>query len=235
MIEIKKGNIFTTDCQTIVNTINCVGIMGAGIAFEFKLRYPEMFKKYQLFCDNNLINIGNLWIYKLPKEKNNSYISILNFPTKKHWKYPSKEEYLKKGLQKFIDTYKKKGIKSIAFPLLGSNKGGITEAQSLEIMQHYLQQVDIPVEIWFFDPTAKDDLYEEFKYLFLSLDNDLIQKESKLRIDFINKIKIALQRKDINSISALLRVKGIGETSLKKSFLFIQNFNTHTSNNLFTV
>jgi len=228
MIEIKKGNIFTTNCHTIVNTINTVGIMGAGIAYEFKLRFPEMFEKYKNFCENGQIKIGNLWIYKLTKYDNENYEYILNFPTKQHWEYPTKIEYLELGLQKFIDTYKQKGILSIAFPLLGASKGGLSEEQSINIMKKYLKKIDIPVEIWYFDPNAKDDLYEDFKDKFLNLDTNIIKEQSKLRIDFINKIKVALQRDDINSISGLLRVKGIGDNSLEKSFRFIKNYKNET-------
>lgn len=223
MIEIKKGNIFTTKCQTIVNTVNCVGVMGAGIAFEFKLRFPEMFDKYKVFCDRKLIEIGNLWIYKLP-DKNGSFSLILNFPTKKDWKYPSKIEYLEKGLQKFIDTYKEKEILSIAFPLLGTSKGGIDENISMEIMKKYLEKIDIPVEIWHFDPNAKDDLFERFKEKFIALDDAIIKQQSKLRSNFITKIKIALKSDEIHSMSGLLSVNGIGEVSLEKSFKFIRDY-----------
>lgn len=234
MIEIKKGNIFTTKCHTIVNTVNCVGVMGAGIAYEFKLRFPEMFEKYKSFCDNGLIDIGNLWIYKLTKNDNEMYEYILNFPTKKNWKYPSKVEYLEKGLEKFVDTYKEKGIISIAFPLLGASKGGIEEDVSITIMKKYLERVDIDVEIWKFDPNAKDDLYEEFKEKFLRLDETLIKEQSKLRVDLIRKIKSALLRDDIYSMSGLLRVNGIGDVSLEKSFRFIKNFEKNNIN-LFTM
>jgi len=231
MIEIKKGNIFTSKCQTIVNTVNCVGVMGAGIAYEFKLRYPDMFDKYKVFCDSGLIDIGNLWIYKLSKDE--AYENILNFPTKKHWKYPSKEEYLEKGLKKFIDTYKEKKISSVAFPLLGASKGGISEQTTIEIMKRYLENIDIPIEIWYFDPTSKDDLYENFRDKFLNLDINIIKEQSKLRSDLIEKIKNALLRDDINSISSLLRVKGIGAVSLEKSFQFIKNFDKHNQNLFF--
>ena len=234
MIEIKKGNIFTTKCHTIVNTVNTVGVMGAGIAYEFKLRFPEMFEKYKSFCDSGHIDIGNLWIYKLTKNDNKMYEYILNFPTKKDWKYPSKIEYLEKGLQKFVDTYKEKGILSIAFPLLGASKGGIEEDVSMKIMKKYLERVDINVEIWQFDPNAKDDLYEEFKEKFLNLDETLIKEQSKLRIDLIRKIKEALHRNDIHSMSGLLRVKGIGDVSLEKSFRFIKDFEKNNIN-LFTM
>ena len=234
MLEIKKGNIFTTKCHTIVNTVNCVGVMGAGIAYEFKLRFPEMFDKYKSFCNQGMIDIGSLWIYKLTKDDNEMYEYVLNFPTKKHWKYPSKEEYLEKGLQKFVDTYKEKGILSVAFPLLGASKGGIAEDISIKIMKKYLEQIDIPVEIWQFDPNAKDDLYEEFKEKFLNLDDSIIKEQSKLRADLIKKIKSALMRDDINSISGLLRVKGIGDVSLEKSFKFIKDFDKNNMN-LFSI
>lgn len=233
MLEIKKGNIFTTKYQTIVNTVNCVGVMGAGIAYEFKLRFPEMFEKYKSFCDSGLLDIGNLWIYKLTKDDDEMYECILNFPTKKHWKYPSKVEYLEKGLEKFVDTYKEKGIVSVAFPLLGASKGGIEEDISINIMKKYLEKIDIPVEIWKFNPNAKDNLYEEFKEKFLNLDEQLIKEQSKLRIDFIKKIRTALMRDDINSMSGLLRVKGIGDVSLEKSFKFIKDFKKNNIN-LFT-
>ena len=234
MIEIKKGNIFTTKCHTIVNTVNTAGVMGAGIAYEFKLRFPEMFEKYKSFCHSGLINIGSLWIYKLTKNDNEMYEYILNFPTKTDWKYPSKKEYLEKGLQKFVDTYKEKGILSIAFPLLGASKGGIEEEVSLNIMKKYLDKIDINVEIWHFDPNAKDDLYEEFREKFLNLDEVLIKEQSKLRVDLIRRIKEALNINDIHSMSGLLMVKGIGDVSLEKSFRFIKDFEKNNTN-LFTI
>ena len=117
---------------------------------------------------------------------------------------------------------------SIAFPLLGASKGGLSEEQSVHIMKKYLEKVDIQVEIWYFDPNAKDDLYEDFKNKFLNLDIGIIKEQSKLRIDLINKIKMALQRDDINSLSGLLRVKGIGDVSLEKSFRFIKNYRNNT-------
>ena len=233
MIEIKKGNIFTTQRQTIVNTINTVGVMGAGIAFEFKLRFPEMFEKYKKFCDNGQIKIGNLWIYKLTKYDNENFQYVLNFPTKEHWKYPTKIEYLELGLQKFINTYTEKGITSIAFPLLGASKGGLSEETSIQIMKKYLSQIDIPVEIWYFDPTAKDDLYEDFKDKFLNFDIEIIKEQSGLRKDLIKKIQLALQREEINSLSGLLREKGIGVTTLEKSFNFIKNYRYKKETNLF--
>ncbi|MDF1884319.1 macro domain-containing protein [Sulfurimonas sp. SAG-AH-194-C21] len=218
MIMEKTGNIFTTKQQTIVNTINCVGVMGAGIAYEFRLREPKMYEKYQELCITKSIDIGKLWIYKTEKQ------FVLNFPTKYDWKLPSKEEYLIKGLEKFVATYKQKGIKSIAFPLLGADKGGISPTVSLNIMKKHLSLCDIDIEIWHFDASAKDDLYEDFINIFKDLDVDVIKEEAKIRVDIVRKIKKSLDDENINSISGLLRTKGVGDKSLEKLFLYIKNY-----------
>ncbi len=225
MLTVKKGNIFATDAQTIVNTVNCVGVMGAGIAYEFRLRFPEMYQRYVELCKAKLINIGTLWIYKTGEKL------VLNFPTKYDWKFESKVEYLEKGLQKFVSTYKEKGITSVAFPLLGASNGGIPESVSLEVMQRYLSQCDIDIEIYQFDPNAYDDLFLKFKEALNSLPERVLADKSTLRIDFIKKLKIALERDDIKNLSRLLTVKGIGEVTLEKSFKFIMNYKQE--NNLF--
>lgn len=141
---IKDRNIFDSQCQTIVNTINCVGVMGKGIALEMKKRYPEMFDKYKDYCDKGLIDIGKLWLYKHSDEK-----WILNFPTKKHWKNKSEYEYIESGMIKFLETYKERGIKTIAFPMLGCSNGGLDKNIVIQIMTKYLIQcTDLIVEIY---------------------------------------------------------------------------------------
>lgn len=142
MITILEGDLFTAETQTIVNTVNCVGAMGKGIALEFKKRYPDMFVKYKGLCDRGLIQIGKLWLYKSPDKW------ILNFPTKEHWKNNSQPQYLISGLGKFVKTYKERGITSISFPLLGANNGGLDPKLVLDLMTNFLKQVDIPVHIY---------------------------------------------------------------------------------------
>ena len=129
---IDNKNIFDTQCDVIVNTINCVGVMGKGIALEMKNRYPFMFEKYKKFCEKGLIDIGKLWLWKSGDK------DILNFPTKKHWKDKSEYSYIEDGMKKFIETYKDKNIKSIAFPMLGCSNGGLNREIVLEIMTKYL-------------------------------------------------------------------------------------------------
>lgn len=221
------GNIFTSPCQTLVNTVNCDGVMGAGIALEFKLRLPAMFDRYAELCQGRLIDIGKLWLYKPPADAREQRWA-LNFPTKRHWKYPSKIEYLEAGLGKFLATYQEKGIQSIAFPVLGATNGGLAEAESLAVMQRYLSQCDIPVEIYRYDPTATDDLYQEFRSRMLRHDDrpddKAMAKSMGLRIDLFRKVCDTLEYEhDINSLSQLASVKGIGKVTLERCFRYVMD------------
>src|SRR5258708_633752 len=99
-IQYLKGDIFNAEAQTIVNPVNCKGIMGAGLALAFKKRYPDMFSVYQQECRDGHLQIGQSTIYK------NSTPWILNFPTKDHWRLSSKLEYIEEGLQHFAAFYK---------------------------------------------------------------------------------------------------------------------------------
>lgn len=213
-VQVITGNIFTSKCQTIVNTVNCVGVMGAGIAFECRLRYPEMYERYVELCQENKIDIGMLWIYKSPERW------VLNFPTKKNWKYPSKTEYLRAGLDKFLQTYQQKGIESIAFPLLGADKGGIPHEVSLGIMKEYLDKADIDIEIYRYDPKAFDDMYEQTKNIVLSQDIDVICRVTGLRKDYVKKVISAMESPAICQLNQLAAVKGIGIKTLEKIFNF---------------
>lgn len=215
-IEIIKGNIFNSSCQTIVNTINCVGIMGAGIALEFRFRYPQMYDRYQELCQQKLIDIGKLWLYK------NSDKWILNFPTKKHWKNPSQQQYLELGLQKFLETYEERRIESIAFPLLGAKNGGIPENTSLKIMKEYLSKCRIPVEIYYYDPQASDSWFEKFRHKFLAYKVDDLIQITGINKNYILKIRDTLQLSSINNISQLLKVKGIGINSISKALIIVK-------------
>lgn len=216
-INLKKGNIFNAKTQTIVNTVNCVGVMGKGIALVFKLRYPNMFEIYKAHCKNKHIGIGKLWLYK--GEPDAPW--VLNFPTKFHWKYPSKLEYVEKGLQKFLDTYKIQGIESIAFPLLGAHNGGLDRDEVYQLMVSYLSKCEIPVEIYEYDPSAPDDLFESFAVKWNSFSSAQIQKVTGIRKDRINTITTVIESKSIKSMIDLINEPGIGLVTMEKCFSFI--------------
>jgi len=151
MIVFKTGNIFDSECQTLVNTVNCKGIMGKGIALQFKKKYPDMFNEYKLACKPGqyrcLEHGGDLWLYTYIdffKQK-----KILCFATKEEWWHPSKLEWIERGLQNFVEDYKYWGITSIAFPKLGCNNGGLNWENDVKpLMFKYLQPLDIICEIY---------------------------------------------------------------------------------------
>ena len=151
MIIIKNGNLFDSECQTLVNTVNCDGIMGAGIAKQFKQKYPKMFEDYKLACKPGIYRClehgGDLWLYTyidLFKEK-----KILCFATKEHWQYPSKLEWIEHGLKEFVADYKYWKITSVAWPKLGCNNGGLNwENEVKPLMIKYLDDIDIINEIY---------------------------------------------------------------------------------------
>jgi O-acetyl-ADP-ribose deacetylase (regulator of RNase III) len=213
------GNIFNTKCQTIVNTVNCVGVMGKGIALVHKLRYPKMYEEYKMHCENKLIKTGSLWLYT--KELNAPW--ILSFPTKFHWKYPSKIEWIEQGLKKFVETYENKGIKSIAFPLLGTHNGGLETSQVKGLMDDYLRRCYIDIEIYDYDPSAKDDLFASFKAKWLSLDERTIKKETGIQAQYARKISEIIQNGEAMSMIALANYDGIGQKTLEKAFGYVLN------------
>lgn len=211
-----KGNIFNTSAQAIVNTVNCVGIMGRGIALECKLRYPGMFKSYQNFCNLKKIQPGILQIWK------ESHPWILNFPTKLHWKDPSKFEYLEKGLEKFVNSYSEKGITSIAFPLLGSSLGGLPEDKVFNLMREKLEPLkNIDIEVYEYDPNAKDNLFTKFYQKVYRFSLDDYKKNLHLNTTPAANLKNAVDNDLINSMLGIQDIPKIGLKSLENIHNFL--------------
>lgn len=142
MIYYNDGTVFNVNANALVNTVNCTGVMGAGIALEFKLRYPEMFKDYETKCKAKLIKTGKVDYYRC-----NGSPVIINFPAKWHFKYPSKMIWIEQGLDNFAETYSKHNISSVAFPKLGANKGGLDWEKVKKIMIKHLSPLDIDIYI----------------------------------------------------------------------------------------
>ena len=199
----------------------CIRDRGKGIALVFKLRYPNMFEQYQKLCSQHLIDVGKLWIYK--GEETDPW--VLNFPTKTHWKLSSEYIYIEKGLQKFVDTYKEKGITSIAFPLLGAFNGGLDKGRVLELMQQYLSQCDIPIEIYQYDPLAPDDLYETFKKNWQAIPQGKKKEVTKIRTSKqIETIDLAVKSDGLRSMIALINYPGIGIKTMECCFKIVMNY-----------
>ena len=151
MIEFVKGNIFDIDVDAIVCPVNCVGVMGAGLALEFKKRFPGYYKDYKRSCNATKdlrLHIG----YILPHNKivTKTNFMILSFPTKKHWRDNSKIEYVAEGLLSLINVIKANEIKSIAIPALGCGFGGLKWNDVKQLITNNLS--DLNIEIYVYEP-----------------------------------------------------------------------------------
>ncbi|MCT1538766.1 MULTISPECIES: type II toxin-antitoxin system antitoxin DNA ADP-ribosyl glycohydrolase DarG [Lysinibacillus] len=126
MLNFKNDDLFNyvNKVDAIINTVNIVGVMGKGIALDFKKRYPENYSEYKKLCSQKLIDIGNSYVNTI-KHSENGTKYIINLPTKKHWRNPSKLEYIEKGLDNLIDIIEKYNIKSLAMPALGCGNGNL--------------------------------------------------------------------------------------------------------------
>lgn len=147
MLIYRRTSVLESTAQTLVNTVNCVGVMGKGIAQAFKDRDPEMFRAYKRVCDARLLEPGKLWIWKGLEHW------VLNFPTKVHWRNPSRLEWIEAGLKKFSEQYDAQSVREISFPRLGCGNGGLDWDEVRPLMEHYLSDLPIPVYIHDF---AKD-------------------------------------------------------------------------------
>ncbi len=123
MIEFKTGDILAEDAEALVNTVNCVGIMGRGIALQFKNAFPENFAAYKAACRRGEVQPGRMFMFETGQLTNLRY--IINFPTKRHWRGKSRIEDIESGLEALVDDVRKLGIRSIAIPPLGSGLGGL--------------------------------------------------------------------------------------------------------------
>lgn len=157
MIKILIGNMFESQVKTLVNTVNCVGVMGKGVAAEFKKRFPDMFKEYKRKCDAKMVLPGTPYFFG-----NLFGQSVVNFPTKNHWRSPSKLDDVATGLELFAKNYKDWGIESIAFPPLGCGNGGLDWDIVGPLMYQTLSKLDIDVEIYAPFGTSLEKIKEEF-------------------------------------------------------------------------
>lgn len=215
MLREVTGNIFTSQCQTLVNTVNCVGVMGAGVALEFRLRYPAMYDRYVVLCRERRLTIGKLWLYQTPPTDGPHW--VLNFPTKKHWKHPSREEYLHAGLRNFVETYRRRRIESVAFPILGASNGGIPEEVAIGIMTDYLTGIDIDVEVYRYDPTAEDDLCSALRNRVDQCSDAAFASSAGLTTSRVALIRRVLHDPGVRNIRQLASYKGIGEKTLRSA------------------
>lgn len=147
MIEYKSGNILEDPAEALVNTVNCVGVMGRGIALQFKNAFPENFKAYATACKQGQVQPGRMFLYKTGQMIAPRF--IINFPTKRHWRGKSRIEDIETGLTALTDAIQKNGIRSIAIPPLGSGLGGLNWDQVKSRIEKALSEFkDVHVVIY---------------------------------------------------------------------------------------
>lgn len=143
-VEYIQGDIFESRAAVLVNPVNCVGTMGGGLALSFSRRFPGMARRYRELCGEGKIRVGTLWLYRAPGGR-----AVLNFPTKVHWRDPSRAEYVEAGLRKFVAHHERLRIESIAFPALGAGKGRLDfEREVRPLVERYLRPLPVAVEVY---------------------------------------------------------------------------------------
>ncbi|PKP18134.1 MAG: hypothetical protein CVU05_14185, partial [Bacteroidetes bacterium HGW-Bacteroidetes-21] len=136
MLKFVTGDFFDYKADLRINTVNCVGVMGAGVALLFKNKYPDMFKEYQKACQNNEVQPGKPHVWQ--DNDMFSKTTIINFPTKVHWKNPSEYEYIEKGL-KWLKVYlSDKENSTLTLPALGCGHGGLDWERVKSMIKNYL-------------------------------------------------------------------------------------------------
>lgn len=154
MIIYTTGNLFESEAEALVNTVNTVGVMGKGLALQFKNLYPENFKRYAAACKKNQVKIGELFVTEEESLLHGKKL-IVNFPTKAHWKNPSEYQYIESGLVALRLLIEVRGIKSIAIPPLGAGNGGLDWPHVKALIGKYLNDLDCRIIIY--EPSAQVD------------------------------------------------------------------------------
>ncbi len=217
-----KGNLFASKADALVNTVNCIGHMGKGIALEFRRRFPEMFEEYQNFCRKRLLRPGKILPYR------RCHPWILNFAIKDDWKHPSRIEWVEQCLKKFCDWYPSQGLKSVAFPWMGAANGRIAIEKIQEVTRRYLADLkDIEVEVYTFDPEARDPLFDRLLILHSTLTVDDFAARSRLQPRYAKALYQLLENGSVRGLHGIMASEELGKVSLDRLYDFVNSFGNH--------
>lgn len=146
MITFTKGDLFESQAEALVNPVNCVGVMGKGLALQFKKRFPENFRLYDAACAFREIQTGKMFVTQ-PMEPG-APRWIINFPTKKHWSNPSKLEFIEDGLNYLRRFLIENHVNSVAIPALGSGLGGLDWKDVRRLIERELAGLDTEIYVY---------------------------------------------------------------------------------------
>ena len=207
------GNIFSSSANAIVITVNCEGVMGAGIALDAKNRWPEIYDLYSKRCELNGFRVGEImWADSVSKK-------VALFPSKKLWRAPSKLSYISDGLDTLRIDIDQMSITSIALPHLGCSNGGLTWSEVKPLIVEKLSTIDgLLVELWKFEQNFVDQDFQKFREVFLSLnprDASSWISFSKNTEKFIRQVLI---ESELTNFVQLAEVRGVGKKTLEKIY-----------------
>lgn len=148
-VEYKQGDMLAESVEAIVNTVNCVGVMGRGIALQFKNTFPDNFMAYAAACKRNEVQPGRMFIYETGRLTNPRF--IVNFPTKRHWKEKSLMVDIETGLTALVEEIKSRNIRSIAIPPLGCGLGGLEWREVRPMIEAAMCEMD-DLRVIIFEP-----------------------------------------------------------------------------------
>lgn len=180
MIEYTKGNMFECNADCLINTVNCEGFMGKGVAYQFKMRFPENNKSYVKACKSGELAVGK--VHSFMEEG----ITIINFPTKNKWRESSKMEYIEKGMEAFVELLPKLAVKKIAIPPLGCGNGGLDWAEVKKVVENKIFDIADRYDFVIFEPS--------FSY------SAMPKKPPKISLSGLVLLDIRLNLKRFNSI-----------------------------------
>lgn len=141
-----SGNLFESNAEALVNTVNTVGVMGKGVALQFKERFPANYMRYASACKKEEVKIGKMFITPTDSMMNPKW--IINFPTKKHWMHKSSYGFIEAGLDDLVIQIEKLNIQSIAIPPLGAGQGGLNWEKVKELIQEKLGHLNIEISVF---------------------------------------------------------------------------------------
>ena len=145
MVTFVRGDIFDSPAQVLTNTVNCVGVMGKGVALEFRNRFPQMFSDYKTKCAQGNVKPGQPYLWE------NDSAQVLNFPTKRHWRDNSLLQDIEDGLKYLASSYQRMGIQSMAMPALGCGLGGLKWSEVQPLISKHLGSIP-DLDVYVYEP-----------------------------------------------------------------------------------
>ncbi len=211
-----KGNLFAARVQCLVNTVNCVGVMGKGVALEFRRRFPRMFEEYRQVCEKAALRPGQIWPYRREQPW------VLNFAVKDDWKHPSRMEWVESCLSKFAASYEKLGIQSVAMPWLGAMNGRLEWDQVHSLIRSYLSNLpNIEIELVEFDPHASDPLFEKLLSESKHRTAEDLRNDADLTASAAAMILSAVRRQQVKSLAEVCSLEGLGKKTIENLYAFL--------------